>query len=127
MPPLAAPRVPMQSGPGRAAVSLGHESSPARRPLFVVYDGHRIEISKDRFVIGRGSRSTDLTIKDSAISRQHAMVEWVGHGPDAGRYFLVDLGSTNGVVFQGERFDRRELQEGDRFEISGHWISFTYK
>lgn len=92
-----------------------------------MYEGKRIEVSKDRFVIGRGSRSTDLTIKDSAVSRQHAMVEWVDHGPDAGRYFLVDLGSTNGVVYRGERFDRREIQEGDRYEISGHWIVFTYQ
>ncbi len=36
----------------------------------------RFPIAKDRFVIGRGKQSSDLTLKDPNVSRQHAMIEF---------------------------------------------------
>ena len=49
-------------------------------------------VTKDRFIIGRGKQSSDLTIKDPNVSRQHAMIEFLN-----GQYYIVDMGSTNGV------------------------------
>jgi neural Wiskott-Aldrich syndrome protein len=77
---------------------------------------------KDRFVIGRGKQSSDLTIKDPNVSRQHAMVEFLN-----GQYYMVDMGSTNGVEFNGQRITRRSISEGDVYRICDHEVRFTYK
>lgn len=77
---------------------------------------------KDRFVIGRGKQSSDLTIKDPNVSRQHAMVEFLN-----GQYYMVDMGSTNGVEFGGQRITRRSISEGDVYRICDHEIRFTYR
>jgi pSer/pThr/pTyr-binding forkhead associated (FHA) protein len=90
--------------------------------LTLLYQGERYPISKDRFVIGRGKQSSDLTLRDPNVSRQHALVEL-----QDGVYFMVDMGSTNGVAFNGQRIARRPIGEGDVFHICDHEISFTYR
>ena len=89
--------------------------------LTLVYEGVRFPISKDRFVIGRGKQSSDLTLKDPNVSRQHAMIEFQN-----GVYFMVDMGSTNGVEYNGQRIARKQIVEGDLFRICDHDIAFTY-
>jgi pSer/pThr/pTyr-binding forkhead associated (FHA) protein len=90
--------------------------------LTLVYNGERFAITKDRFVIGRGKQSSDLTLKDPNVSRQHAVVEF-----QSGTYFMVDMGSTNGVAFNGQRIARRPIAEGDVFKICDHDIFFTFR
>ena len=67
-----------------------------------MYSGERLAVNKDRFIIGRGKQSSDLTIKDPNVSRQHAMVEFLN-----GQYYMVDMGSTNGVEYNGQRIARK--------------------
>lgn len=74
-------------------------------------------MSKDRFIIGRGKSTSDLTIRDPNVSRQHAIVEF--HG---GTFFMVDMGSTNGIEFNGQRVQRKAIQNGDVFRICDHEI-----
>jgi hypothetical protein len=90
--------------------------------LSVVYNGEKLPISKDRFVIGRGKQSSDLTLKDPNVSRQHAMIEFQN-----GVYFMVDMGSTNGVEYNGQRIARKQIAEGDVFKICDHDLRFTYR
>ncbi len=90
--------------------------------LSVIYQGERMSISKDRFVIGRGKQSSDLTLKDPNVSRQHAMIEFQN-----GVYFMVDMGSTNGVEYNGQRIARKQIAEGDVFRICDHEMRFTYR
>ena len=90
--------------------------------LSVVYQGERVPVTKDRFVIGRGKQSSDLTLKDPNVSRQHAMVEFQN-----GIYFMVDMGSTNGVEYNGQRIARKQITEGDIFKICDHEMRFTYR
>ena len=90
--------------------------------LSLVYQGERYAITKDRFVIGRGKQSSDLTLKDPNVSRQHAMIEFQN-----GVYFMVDMGSTNGVEYNGQRIARKQISEGDVFRICDHDILFTYR
>ena len=90
--------------------------------LSVVYNGEKLGISKDRFVIGRGKQSSDLTLKDPNVSRQHAMIEFQN-----GVYFMVDMGSTNGVEYNGQRIARKQIAEGDVFKICDHDLRFTYR
>jgi pSer/pThr/pTyr-binding forkhead associated (FHA) protein len=113
------------AGPGpRVAPPTNGTAAPAPAPttLTLVYNGERFPITKDRFVIGRGKQSSDLTLKDPNVSRQHAVVEFQG-----GTYFMVDMGSTNGVAYGGQRIARRAIGEGDVFKICDHDILFTYR
>jgi pSer/pThr/pTyr-binding forkhead associated (FHA) protein len=119
-PPI--PRGP-QPAIGAAAAPNGSPAAVAQGGvLSVVYQGEKLPVTKDRFVIGRGKQSSDLTLKDPNVSRQHAMVEFQN-----GVYFMVDMGSTNGVEFNGQRIARKQITEGDVFKICDHEMTFTYR
>lgn len=96
-------------------------AGPPRRAINVYYMGQRYTITKDRFVIGRGKQTSDLTIKDPNVSRQHAMVEFLN-----GQYFMVDMGSTNGVEYGGQRVSRQVINENDVFRVCDHELRFSY-
>jgi hypothetical protein len=113
-PPL--PRMPMTPGPNGFPAAGAHSAA-----LTLVYLGERFPITKDRFVIGRGKQSSDLTLKDPNVSRQHAMIEFQN-----GVYFMVDMGSTNGIEYNGQRIARKQITEGDVFRICDHDLMFTF-
>ncbi len=100
--------------------SNGYANPPGQ--LWIVYQGEKMPVTKDRFVIGRGKQSSDLTLKDPNVSRQHAMIEFQN-----GVYFMVDMGSTNGVEYNGQRIARKQVAEGDIFKICDHDLRFTYR
>jgi pSer/pThr/pTyr-binding forkhead associated (FHA) protein len=93
----------------------------ARPTVNIYYMGERFPVTKDRFIIGRGRQSSDLTIKDPNVSRQHAMIEYLN-----GYYYIVDMGSTNGVEYAGQRIQRRVVGEGDTFRVCDHELRFSY-
>ena len=100
------------------------QAAPAAQSaqLTAYYQGQRSVVNKDRYIIGRGKQSSDLTIKDPNVSRQHAMVEFIN-----GQYYMVDMGSTNGVEYNGQRISRKAIAEGDLFRICDHEIRFSYR
>ncbi len=91
-------------------------------PLYLVFNGQKIAITKPEFVIGRSSRTADLPIKDGNVSRRHAAVVFQG-----GAYYLKDLGSVNGIHFQGRRIESKRIEEGDAFRICDYEMRFTYQ
>ncbi|HVK62976.1 MAG TPA: FHA domain-containing protein, partial [Polyangium sp.] len=115
-----APPGPPPAPPGPAPSAAG--GIPGAIPLFAYYGGERSVVNKDRFIIGRGKQSSDLTIKDPNVSRQHAMVEYLN-----GQYYMVDMGSTNGVEFNGQRITRKVIGEGDSYRICDHEVRFSYR
>lgn len=110
---------PMMGGP---PAPPGPAASPGASTLAAFYAGQRYVVNKDRFIIGRGKQSSDLTIKDPNVSRQHAMVEFLN-----GQYYMVDMGSTNGVEFNGQRIARKPIVEGDLYRICDHEVRFSYR
>lgn len=60
------------------------------------------------FAIGRDRRRNTLAVPDPALSSQHFKIV-----PDDGRFFLLDLRSTNGTFVNGERAQVHELDSGD--------------
>lgn len=96
--------------------------TPLSPPLFADYAGRRYHVASMRFVVGRDQKTCHLVLADASVSRQHAIVEWVN-----GVYYLVDQGSANGTGCNGHRIHRKQIVEGDRFDICGHAISFTYR
>lgn len=73
--------------------------------------GSVFQITKPRIFLGRGS-AMDIQLKDSEVSRRHAMLELRG---DQGT--LVDLGATNGTYVVGERIQRAELSNRSEFTL----------
>ena len=73
--------------------------------------GSVIPITKPRVYLGRGS-SMDIQIKDSEVSRKHAMIE-----VRADEVVLIDLGATNGTWVGGKRTDQAEISNQDEFTL----------
>jgi Protein of unknown function (DUF3662)/FHA domain len=94
-------------------LGLAHEP-----PAAVLLDGRRHELTKRRVVIGR-SRDCDLTLDDPNVSRRHAEIRH-----EEGGYWVVDLGSTNGVEVNGSRVQRAELESGDRIVLGRTSLTF---
>jgi hypothetical protein len=121
-PPIPGRQPSMPPIPGGGGGYNGALVSPQGAQLSIIYQGEKVGVSKDRFVIGRGKQSSDLTLKDPNVSRQHAMIEYQN-----GVYFMVDMGSTNGVEYNGQRIARKQIAEGDVFRICDHDLRFTYR
>jgi hypothetical protein len=112
---------PLPGAGSRGGMAAVAPAIAARPTLFVIFNGQKIPVNKDEFIIGRGSKSADLAIKDGNISRRHAAVVW--HN---GAYYMKDLGSTNGIEYQGRRFDSKRIDEGDSFRMCDYELRFTY-
>jgi len=132
-PPASSRRAPAPSpGPGPAmgpAAAARPASAPApyqpaaaSPTLYLIYNGQRYPIAKDQFIIGRGSKTSDLAIKDGNISRKHAAVIRRN-----GTYYIKDLGSTNGIDYKGMRIDNKRIDEGDVFHLCDYELRFTYR
>jgi hypothetical protein len=123
---MAVPHPPAPtSGPSPAPASGagGAGGTGASGPtLFLIYNGQRYPVTKDQFIIGRGSKTSDLPIKDGNISRKHAAVIRRN-----GTFYIKDLGSTNGIDYKGMRIDNKRIDEGDVFHLCDYELRFTYR
>ncbi len=125
------PPAPPVMPPGRIAppppampprMMSGQSPAVAPRALIIRYQGQFFPVNKDRYVIGRGKQTSDLTIKDPNVSRQHAVIEFAN-----GQYFISDMGSTNGIEYQGQRVQRRAIVDGDVVKICDHELQFNFR
>jgi predicted Zn finger-like uncharacterized protein len=73
--------------------------------------GSVFPIAKPRIYLGRGS-AMDVQIKDSEVSRRHAMLE-----VHKEKVMLIDMGATNGTWVGGERADEAEISNQGEFTI----------
>jgi adenylate cyclase len=70
--------------------------------------------------IGRLAENT-LAINDAEVSRRHAII----HAQGDGGYYLVDLGSRNGTILNGQRMRMpAQLKDNDRIQISTTTLVF---
>jgi hypothetical protein len=86
-----------------------------RSALVLEVNGTRHPLAPPGLVIGRGS-DADLRINDPGISRTHAQIRVTGTEP-ALQVDIVDLGSTNGILVNGQKVRHAVLGEGSRIEI----------
>lgn len=114
--PAAANRLPPPTARSVTATAV-----PSVRPLFLYFEGQVYEVNQDQFVIGRGSKYSDLPIKDANISRRHCAIVRRN-----GQYFIKDLESTNGVEFNGQRVDNHLIQEGTVYRLCDHELRFSF-
>lgn len=83
------------------------------------FDGTRYEVKQRRVVIGR-SRDCDIQLADTNVSRRHAELRQEGAS-----YWIVDLGSTNGLEVNGKRVKRAKLSDGDTITVGSTAVTFT--
>jgi len=128
-PPLPAARMtahyagrpPLPSAPS-VAVPPPVAGGAVAPPLYLIFGNQKLIVDKEQFIIGRGAKTSDLPIRDGNISRKHAAV--VRRGSD---YYIKDLGSTNGIDFNGERIEARKIEEGDVYSICDYQFRFTFR
>jgi Protein of unknown function (DUF3662)/Inner membrane component of T3SS, cytoplasmic domain len=106
--------------PDTAAVSADEADrlGLAHTPPAIVLNGVKHPLDKPRLVIGR-SRDCDITVEDANVSRRHTEIR-----VEDGAYWLVDLGSTNGVELNGKRVERERLEHGDSIVVGKTQLTF---
>jgi hypothetical protein len=106
-------------GGNEVDVDMPEGGAPA---LYMMLDGGELDrIAKDRFIIGRG-KHCDFVINSGKVSREHAVIV-----RDAGKFFIEDLGSSNGTWFNKQRIKRREVEDGDEYFICSEKVKFVYR
>lgn len=85
---------------------------------WVEVGGESFALSRATTVIGRGT-DTDLRVDDPGMSRHHAELRRSG-----GDVVVADLGSTNGVVVDGERVEQARLRDGARVTLGSTTLVF---
>lgn len=124
-PPAPAPAPPTPSAAGQ---SIDHtqvvSAAPGSGFHLVVRrsqqgEGASVAVQGSRLTAGRLERC-DLTISDTTVSREHAA--FVRRGD---RWWVVDLGSTNGTRVNGRRAAEHPLEPGDEVELGDALVQFV--
>jgi len=72
--------------------------------------GKTFELTKFQTIIGR--RNADIILNDAMISRQHAAIEIFDN-----QLLLKDLGSSNGIYFNGKKVKIAIMSNGDKIQL----------
>ncbi|HXV04067.1 MAG TPA: DUF3662 and FHA domain-containing protein [Gaiellaceae bacterium] len=100
-----------------SAEELGLEPEPEPPPA--LYVGNRPhDLTKPTIVIGR-SKESDIRVSDPNVSRRHAEIRQEGSN-----YWIVDLGSTNGISVNGRALKRAKLDDEDRITLGSTELVF---
>ncbi|MFJ5721796.1 FhaA domain-containing protein [Streptomyces sp. NPDC093149] len=126
-PPSSAP--PMPAGPPPGAGRPGAPSSDRHPPAgpsplpnaqvrrWIEINGTRHQISRPTLVLGR-STEADVRIDDPGVSRRHCEIRT--GTPST----IQDLGSTNGIVVDGQHTTRATLRDGSRIVVGSTTIVY---
>lgn len=89
--------------------------------LILTHDGAVIreyKLDKERTTVGRKPHN-DIHLEDPTVSGEHAVFLKLQH------FYVEDLGSTNGVILNGKRITKRQLNHGDVVRIGRHEFKFA--
>lgn len=118
----------------RSDALLRDEPAPLSggRPRLILFIAHQdisrphraVAVTEDWLLIGR-AQGNDVTLSNPLrlVSRHHAEICW-----EDGRFWLVDLGSTNGTWLDGQRLEtgqRYVLRPGACFAVGDFQVTFT--
>ncbi|MBT2506644.1 DUF3662 and FHA domain-containing protein [Streptomyces sp. ISL-98] len=129
-PPSAPPPMPAAPPPSHGA-RPGPAAAPDRRPAgpgpgpmpgaqtrrWIEINGTRHQISRPTLVLGR-STEADVRIDDPGVSRRHCEIRT--GTPST----IQDLGSTNGIVVDGQHTTRATLRDGSRIVVGSTTIVY---
>lgn len=129
-PPAGAPPMPSAPPPGRPGAAPGGYGypPPVQRPphvpsaggrtrYWIEINGTRHQISRPTMVLGR-STDADVRIDDPGVSRRHCEIRT--GTPST----IQDLGSTNGIVVDGQHTTRATLRDGSRIVVGSTTVIY---
>ncbi|MEU6877533.1 DUF3662 and FHA domain-containing protein [Streptomyces sp. NPDC046712] len=132
-PPAGAPPMPAAPPPGVAGAGRPGPAPVAGRPTaggpgpmpasgaqvrrWIEINGTRHQISRPTLVLGR-STDADVRIDDPGVSRRHCEIRT--GTPST----IQDLGSTNGIVVDGQHTTRATLRDGSRIVVGSTTIVY---
>ncbi|MCF6524858.1 DUF3662 and FHA domain-containing protein [Streptomyces sp. JJ36] len=91
-------------------------STQVRR--WIEINGTRHQVSRPTLVLGR-STEADVRIDDPGVSRRHCEIRTAGSAAT-----VQDLGSTNGIVVDGQHTTRATLRDGSRIVVGSTTIIY---
>jgi pSer/pThr/pTyr-binding forkhead associated (FHA) protein len=113
---LSVPQESFVLAPAQSARAGGGAAPPARLVVArspVLQAGESFETGPVPLTIGRAGDNTVVLARDDFASARHARVEAQRDG-----LWIIDLGSTNGTLVNGDRIDgRRRLRDGDVVKV----------
>ncbi|MEU1401622.1 DUF3662 and FHA domain-containing protein [Streptomyces sp. NPDC005728] len=127
--PAGAPPMPSAPPPGaRPGGGYGYPQPAPQRPAaapasggrtryWIEINGARHQISRPTLVLGR-STDADVRIDDPGVSRRHCEIRT--GTPST----IQDLGSTNGIVVDGQHTTRATLRDGSRIVVGSSTIIY---
>ncbi len=89
--------------------------------LILTHEGAVIreyQLKGERTTVGRKPHN-DIHLEDPTVSGEHAVFLNLQH------FYVEDMGSTNGVVLNGKRVTKRQLNNGDVIRIGRHEFKFV--
>ncbi|MFG2606707.1 FhaA domain-containing protein [Streptomyces sp. NPDC048514] len=127
-PPAGAPPMPSAPPPGTRPGGYGYPQPATQRPAaapmsggrtryWIEINGTRHQISRATLVLGR-STEADVRIDDPGVSRRHCEIRT--GTPST----IQDLGSTNGIVVDGQHTTRATLRDGSRIVVGSTTIIY---
>ena len=126
--PAGAPPMPAAPPPGARPGGYGYPQPATQRPAaapmsggrtryWIEINGTRHQISRATLVLGR-STDADVRIDDPGVSRRHCEIRT--GTPST----IQDLGSTNGIVVDGQHTTRATLRDGSRIVVGSTTIIY---
>ena len=103
----------------RLSIAESAEDAADVPVLYITLNGktlRQVKMDKPRLMIGR-SNINDITIKNSFMSRHHAMLVRM-----SGATVLIDLNSTNGIFVNSKRVESQVLRHEDVISLGNHGI-----
>ncbi|MCX4478080.1 FHA domain-containing protein [Streptomyces cellulosae] len=121
--PAGVPPMPAAPPPGRPG-GYGYPPAAAPGPVpggrtryWIEINGTRHQISRPTLVMGR-STEADVRIDDPGVSRRHCEIRT--GTPST----IQDLGSTNGIVVDGQHTTRATLRDGSRIVVGSTTVIY---
>ncbi|MER5356715.1 DUF3662 and FHA domain-containing protein [Streptomyces sp. NPDC002785] len=121
-PPMPAAPPPGAGRPGAPSTDRHPPAGPSPLPnaqvrRWIEINGTRHQISRPTLVLGR-STEADVRIDDPGVSRRHCEIRT--GTPST----IQDLGSTNGIVVDGQHTTRATLRDGSRIVVGSTTIVY---
>ncbi|MDT0445932.1 MULTISPECIES: DUF3662 and FHA domain-containing protein [unclassified Streptomyces] len=114
-PPSAPPAAPAM--PPRPPAAPYGQQAQGRMRRWIEINGTRHQMARHSLVIGR-STEADVRIDDPGVSRRHCEIQ--ATEPASVR----DLGSTNGIVVDGQHTKRATLRDGSRIVVGSTTVIY---
>ncbi|GAA3226607.1 MULTISPECIES: DUF3662 and FHA domain-containing protein [unclassified Streptomyces] len=117
-PPAGGYGYPQPAAPYRAPAGPPPGPMPGGRTRYwIEINGARHQISRPTLVLGR-STDADVRIDDPGVSRRHCEIRT--GTPST----IQDLGSTNGIVVDGQHTTRATLRDGSRIVVGSTTVIY---